>query len=171
MRHEPLPLKLPQPLGPAAPEFGWERFHAIAHELPPLFMEHWRELALNQDVIPLDPDWDKYYTMDVAGNLRVMTVRVPSGQLVGYCFLMVGPHLHYKSTLWGHVDMYWIHPAERQGWLGVRIFKTLIRDARAMGAANLTLATKTHFMDNRVTKLLQRLGFAPIETVHAMRLI
>ena len=162
--------RLPQPSALGTPEFGWERFHAIAHELPPLFMQHWRELALNQDTVPLDPDWDKFYGLDVQGTLRVLTVRVPSGQLVGYGFLLVGPHLHYKSTIWGHVDMYWIDPLYRQGWLGVRFFKTLIRDAKTMGAVNLTLATKYHFMDNRVTKLLQRLGFKPIETIHAMRL-
>ena len=83
---------------------------------------------------------------------------------------MVGPHLHYKSTIWGHVDMYWVDPVYRQGWTAMRLFKTLIKDARIMGVVNLTLATKLHFMDNRVTKLLQRLGFQPIETNHAIRL-
>jgi GNAT superfamily N-acetyltransferase len=170
-RHVPAPQK-PLPLsGLAAPEFGWERFHAIAHELPPLFMEHWRELALNQDVISLDPDWDKYYRLDIEGVLRILTVRVPSGQLVGYVFLMVGPHLHYKSTLWGHGDMFYLDPLYRQGWTGVRLFKALIADAKTMGVVNLTLATKLHFMDNRVTKLLKRCGFMPIETIHAMRLV
>lgn len=170
-RPERLPLKLLRPSDPAAPEFGWEAFNQIAHELPPLFTEHWRELALNQDVVPLDPDWDKYYQLDVTGVLRVLTARVPSGQLVGYVFLLAGPHLHYKSTIWGHVDMYWLDPLYRQGWIGVRMFKALITGARTMKVANLTLATKTHFMDNRVTKLLKRLGFVPIETIHAMRLI
>ena len=169
-RHVPLPQK-PLPLsGPAAPEFGWERFHAIAHELPPLFREHWAELALNRDVIPLAPDWDRYYAMDVAGTLRILTMRVPSGQLVGYVFLMVGPHLHYATTLWGQVDIFWIDPVYRQGWTGIRFLKTLIRDAKSMGVVNLLMGTKTHFMQNRVTKLLQRLGFKPIETIHAMRL-
>ena len=158
-----------QPSGPAAPEFAWERFSQIAHELPPLFLQHWRELALNQDAVPLDPDWDKFYALDVQGVLRVLTVRLDK-VLIGYAFLLVGPHLHYRSTVWGHVDMYWMDPVARSGWSGVKLFKTLSRDARAMGAVNLTLTTKHHFMDNRVTKLLQRLGFTPIETVHAMRL-
>jgi GNAT superfamily N-acetyltransferase len=174
-RHVPAP---PKPLPLSAPvthrhavEFGWERWHAIAHELLPMFPEHWKELALNKNVIPLDPDFDKCYRADIEGTLRIMTARVPSGQLVGYIFLLVGPHPHYKSTKWAHVDMYWLDPVYRQGWTGVRLFKTLIRDAKEMGCANLTLATKTHFMDNRVTKLLQMLGFVPIETIHAMRLV
>lgn len=167
------PEALPRPRSrrsdPAAPEFAWERFHAIAHELPPLFVEHWRELALNKDAIPLDPDWDRFYTLDVQNILRVLTVRL-DGSLVGYAFLLVGPHLHYRSTLWGNVDMYWLSPEMRAGWTGVKLFKTLIRDAKAIGVVNLTLSTKHHFMQNRVTKLLQRLGFVPTETVHSMRL-
>lgn len=167
---EPVLQRLPQRLDLGTPEFGWERFHTIAHELPPLFLEHWRELALNKDTIPLDPDWDRYYAEDVAGILRVLTARVPSGELVGYVFLKIGPHQHYKTTIWGLVDIYWIDPLYRQGWTGVRLFKTLIKDAKTMGVINLLLGTKTHFMENRVTKLLQRLGFKPIETIHAMRL-
>jgi GNAT superfamily N-acetyltransferase len=172
-----LPPKLPevkQPQSSTEPlqvvEFGWEKFHQIAHELPPLFVAHWKELALNQDTIPLVPDWDKYYRLDVEGVLHILTARVSTGALVGYCFLMVGPHLHYASTLWSHADMYWLDPFYRQGWTGARLFKETVKGARLMGAANLTLATKHHFMDNRVTKLLKRLGFAPIETIHAMRL-
>jgi GNAT superfamily N-acetyltransferase len=171
MLHVPPRLRPSPPSDLAAPEFGWERFHAIAHELPPLFMEHWRELALNQDTIPLDPDWDRYYRLDVEGVLRILTARLPTGQLVGYIFLLAGPHLHYRSTNWGAVDMFWTDPTIRAGWTGVRFLKTLVKDAKVMGVANLTLATKTHFMDNRVTKLLQRLGFKPIETIHAMRLV
>lgn len=151
------------------PSFQWERFHQIAHELPPIFIEHWKELALNQDAIPLAPDWDKFYNLDVQGILRILTVRV-EGHLVGYVFLLVSTHLHYATTLWAHADMFFLDPVARQGWTGVKLFKTLIRDVKAMGAVNLTLATKLHFSDNRVTKLLQRLGFMPIETVHSMRL-
>lgn len=153
-----------------AVEYGWEKFHQIAHELPSLFFAHWKELALNQDAIPLSPDWDKYYRLGIEGILHILTARTSNGLLVGYCFLMVGPHLHYATTLWAHADMYWLDPLYRQGWTGVRMFKELAKGARLLGAANLTLATKHHFGDNRVTKLLQRLGFMPIETIHAMRL-
>lgn len=161
---------LPRPSDPAQPEFGWERFYQLAHELPPLFMEHWKELALNQDAIPLDPDWDKYYALDISGALQVLTARLPSGQLVGYVFLVVGCPLHYKSTLFGGVDIFYLDPMVRAGWTGVRLIKELIKGAKALKIVHLSMHTKIHFAGNRVTKLLQRLGFVPIETVHAMRL-
>src|ERR1700753_1245125 len=170
MRHEVELHRPPAPSGLVQPEFGWEGVSAIAHELPPLFPQHWGGGALNQDIIPLAPDWDKYYRLDVEGILQVLTARLPSGRLVGYAFLMVGPHLHYVTTRWGHVDMFWTDPTVRAGWTGVRLFKALIAGAKELGVVNLTLTTKLHFAENRVTKLLQRLGFKPIETVHAMRL-
>ncbi len=124
---------------------------------------------MDKDAIPLDPNWDEFYALDVRGILRCLTVRLDKA-LVGYAFLLVGPHLHYKSTTWGHVDMFFIDPVARSGWTGVKFFKQLIRDSKLQGVVKLTVTTKHHFMDNRVTKLLQRLGFVPIETVHAMRL-
>jgi len=134
-----------------------------------LFHEHWKELALNQDTIKLDPNWDKFYALDVQGILRILTVRV-EGRLVGYVFLLFGPHLHYASTPWSHSDMFWLDPLYRQGWTGVKLFKALIRGATEMGAKNLTVPVKLHFMNARVIKLLERLGFKQIEVIMAMRI-
>ena len=125
-------------------------------------MEHWRELALNQDSIKLDPDWDRFYALDLQGLLRVLTVRV-EGHLVGYVFLIIGPHLHYKSTTWAHCDMFWLDPVYRQGWTGVKMFKELLRGVEEMGAQIASVPVKMHFMGGRVIKLLERLGFKQVE--------
>lgn len=169
------PASLPSPkrLDRAAPElnaptFAWERFNQIAKDLPVLFTEHWKELALNQDIIPLAPDWDRYYAYDVQGILRVLTVRV-EGRLVGYVFLLFGPHLHYVTTPWGHGEMFYLDPLYRQGWTGVKLFKELIKGCEGMGAKMLTVPVKLHFMNARVIKLLERLGFKQIEVVMARR--
>lgn len=168
-RHAREPLPVLQRSGRAAPEFAWERFSAIAHELPPLFTEHWRELALNQDSIKLDPDFDRFYRLDVEGVLRILTVRA-EGQLIGYVFLLFGPHLHYASTPWGHSDMFWLDPVYRQGWTGVKLFKELVRGVEIMGAKVLTVPVKLHFMNARVIKLLERLGFRQIEVIMSKRI-
>ena len=75
-RHVPRPRQAQRPSAPATPEFNWERFPEIAGELPPLFRAHWREIALNQETVPLEPDWQRYYEMDLARFLHVLTVRV-----------------------------------------------------------------------------------------------
>lgn len=159
----------PRASAPARPEFAWERFSAIAHELPSLFRQHWREIALNQDAVELDPDWDKYLGLEALGILHVLTVRV-SGALVGYVFVAVGPHLHYASTKWAVVDMFWLNPVYRFGWTGVRMLIENERHLREIGVKIVHIALKLHFKGGRVAKLFKRLGYAPIEEVWAKRL-
>lgn len=130
-----------------------------------LFIEHGKELASTQ----IDIDFDQYYALDVQGILRILTVR-DAGQLVGYAFVLFGPPANHKQELWAQTSMYWLDPVLRQGWTGVKLFKTLIHDAKVMGASKLVVASTIGFEHNRVTKLLQRLGLKPTETLHSMRL-
>jgi GNAT superfamily N-acetyltransferase len=167
MLHDPQRHLRRQRLGPAAPEFGWERFNAIAHDLPALFVEHGKEISPE---VPLGIDWDQYYALDIQGVLRVLTVRV-EGSLVGYVFTAFGPPLNHKQEVWAQALMYWLDPLHRQGWTGFKMFKALIRGARDMNAAKLTVASTLGFSDGRVTKLLQRLGLKPTELLHSMRLV
>jgi hypothetical protein len=46
LRDEPLGIR-----------FAVERLSAVMHELPPLFYEHWLEVALDKDRIALDLDF------------------------------------------------------------------------------------------------------------------
>ena len=152
----------------AAPELKWERFMAIAKELPPLFKKHHAEIALNREAIPLDPDWDRYYNADLAGMLRCLTVRV-RGVLVGYIFVVVSPHLHYASTVFAQTDIFWLDPAWRQGWLGIRMFKQMEETLREWGVKVIYVNAKLHFMAERGTigKLFERLGYKPTEMLYS----
>jgi GNAT superfamily N-acetyltransferase len=158
----------PTTSGLAKPEFRWEKFSAIMRELPPLFRRHWREIALNQDHVPLDPDWDQYLTLELGGMLHVLTVRV-KGVLVGYVFMLTFPHLHYASTAWAGTDIYWLDPTLRFGWTGVRMFRHVELRMRAMGIKVIAVNMKLHFEAGRGTigKIFERLGYKPIETIYS----
>ncbi len=163
-------LPLPKASAPARPETAvtlqWERFGLIAKEFPVLFKQHWAEIALNQDKIPLDPNWEQYFNFDLADVLNVLTVRA-NGVLVGYVFVLVFPHLHYCSTAWAQTDMFWLDPAYRQGWTGVKMFRETERHVKARGCKVLHVVVKLHFEAGRGTlgKVLQRLGYKAVETV------
>ena len=169
-RHVPRPRQDPKPSARAAPEiaFAWERFPNIVGELPPLFKRHWQEIALNQDSIPLEPDWPRYYELDLARILHVLTVRV-SGLLVGYCFVIVHPHLHYASTLFAQTDIYWLDPVFRRGSTGIRMFREVETYLRAGGCKVVYVNVKLHFLKERGTldKLFRRLGFMPTEMLYS----
>jgi hypothetical protein len=135
-------------------------------ELPPLFRRHWREIALNHDRVPLDPNWEQYLQYELAGILHVLTVRY-RGALVGYVFMLVHPHLHYASTSWAQTDLYWLDPSMRLGWTGVRMFRHVELRMKALGAKVILANMKLHFEKERGTlrAVFQRLGYVAIEVM------
>jgi hypothetical protein len=158
-RPEKQPRRPPRASGPARPEFSWEKFSAIVHEIRPL----------NQDTVPLDPDWDRYLALENADLMHVLTVRV-DGSLVGYVFVCVGPHLHYASTKWAVVDMFWLNPLYRVGWTGVRMMRDLEKGVSEIGAKVLHISHKMHVKEGRVSSIFRRLGYRPIEEIWAKTL-
>jgi hypothetical protein len=50
-------------------------------ELKPMFPAHWAELALNQDKVPLDPQYEIYLERDRQGEVLFVTGRT-EGQIV-----------------------------------------------------------------------------------------
>jgi len=170
-RPERAPRQHPKPLAGAAPEFQWEPLSQLTREIRPLFTRHWREIALNRD-IPLDPDWERYLAYEFGGVLHVLTVRV-DGVLAGYLFVCVGPHLHYASTTWAVVDMFWLDPLHRFGWTGIKMFRELEKRMRQMRVRVIHVSEKIHFTNPRgeaVGTIFRRIGYRPIEKVWAKAL-
>lgn len=121
--------------------------------------DHWREVALDRDAVPLDPDVDAYDSHADTGVLHVVTVR-KDGEVVGYHLSIVSPHLHYKSTLCAFVDIYWLRPDCRQGLTGLNLFKEVERTLKARGVVKVYSGTKRH-LDAGV--LFERLGWTEAE--------
>ena len=148
--------------------FDVEPFRAIMRELPPLFYEHWQEIALDKDVIALDPDFDRYVAMDLAGILLTHTVRV-DGILVGYFISLVLPALHYRRSLQAFTDIYYLAKAARRGHLAQRFFQYVAADLKRRGVQKQSIMRKLH-TDPRIGLLWERLGYRPIE-VHYSKLL
>lgn len=150
----------------------FEPFYVIARELPPLFRKHWRELAVHRDVIPLDPNWDMYMQNAVQGFLHVLTVRADD-VLVGYIFNLVGPHLHYKTTVHAMVDMYWLDPKYRRGMFPLKMFRENEKHLKKIGAVRIYIGEKLHFKNARgrhTRTLFRRLGYKAVD-VHYTKLL
>ncbi len=144
---------------------GFESWYVISHELPPLFERHWREIGVDHDRIPLAPNWDQYHMLAATDVLRMFTAR-SNGVLVGYISNLVGPHLHYATTLHAELEMFWLDPAYRaaeNGWFALRWFRENERFLKSLGVKRIAVAEKLHFKAGRVGVLFRRLGYAPIE--------
>lgn len=137
--------------------FRSENFRNVQPELPELLRRHWAEVALDHDEVPLDPDYLRYYALQDAGSLSTITARVgPGGPLVGYHIMIVSGHLHYRDTLHGVTDVYYLTPEQRKGFNGVRLFKAVDVEAKLLGVKKRVTATKDHM---NMGRLLERLGY------------
>ena len=163
-RHVREPLPPPKLSDLGTPRFKWEKFRAISRELLPLWQRHWEEIAQDRDSVPLDPDFDNYYRLDLEGILHILTVRV-DGELAGYTFSLIGPHLHYHSTKTAQTEMFWLAPEHRSGWTGVRLLRLTRRGLRDRGVKLHLINFKIGFESGRVGKLLSRLGYRPTDIV------
>lgn len=136
-------------------EYAVESWTDIMEELKPFAPLHWAELAVTQDEVPLDLDWDKFCKLDADGTLHTVTVR-DSGKLIGYHVTLVGTHLHYKSTIHGMVDLYFVLPEYRKQRVGLHLFKFAERALKTLGVVKIITGTKCH-LPNDV--LFEHLGY------------
>jgi ribosomal protein S18 acetylase RimI-like enzyme len=130
-----------------------EPLEAIFDELQPLLEMNWAEAAVEKDISPHDPDWAKYYALEAAGILGIVTLRV-NGKLGGYVACLVGPTMQSKSTVWGQIDTIWLHPKLRRGRLGDRLLQFAEDQLKAAGAKIVKIDTAP-----RVSNWLVRKGY------------
>ena len=74
-------------------EYQEETYDSVIDEIKPLLEGHYQEIANNRDVIKLNPDYEIYKRFCELGQIRIVTARA-DGELVGYCIVVVRPHLH-----------------------------------------------------------------------------
>lgn len=143
-------------------QFQCERWREVESEIVRLMPLHWQELALDQETIRLDLDFLAYRTLDAQGDLMVITAR-HEGQLKGYYVGMVRPHLHYRSTIFGICDAYWIHPDERRGKLGVEFFQFVENVLKGRGAKSMITTSKKHL---NIAPLFAHLGHKEVGSIY-----
>lgn len=139
-----------------------ERFEDCLPELRAIFPRHWQELALFQDRMPLDPQYDEYVVRERAGRLLLVTVR-KDGKIAGYYTAQVAPGFHYASTLTGTLDIMYIVPEERERGLAMPLFRQVERALRHRGVKLWYSGYKTA-NSLGLDRLLPLIGFKPADT-------
>ena len=124
---------------------------------------HWREVAIHQDEIPLEPDYDEYARMHRIGALH-LTVARNRGAVVGYATAILRRHLHYRSSLTAFFDLYYLRPANRHGMTGVRLLQHVENAMRARGVQRIFTGTKVTL---DMSRIFNRLGYTETERLHA----
>lgn len=150
-----------------------ESFTKCFEEIQPLTVEHWRELALEQDKVPLDPRWDIYLERDHVGDILFVTVR-EKGKLLGYFVGFVGPGLHYKSCKTLQMDVFWIHPDLRDSdslssieaeVIAEDLFSAVQQEAKRRGVKRIFVGSKMH---KDASALFERIGYTEVERYYSL---
>jgi GNAT superfamily N-acetyltransferase len=143
-----------------------EEFAPFLEEVKPLLPEHYAELALNQDRVPLAPQYDEYLRRDALGMVMAVTVR-DAGEFVGYFVGFIAPGLHYSTCLTLQLDIFWIHPDHRGQKGGFLLFKAVEAEAKRRGVQRLFVGSKTHLPADF---LFDKLGYTKVESVYSAML-
>ena len=104
-------------------EYKQEFLCTCLDDFKPMLEEHWKEVALHQDSIKLDPDYDQYYRLEEEGALRCFTARDDEGTPIGYVVFFLRPHMHYKDTLWAYMDILYVDPNHRGAKVPINLIK------------------------------------------------
>jgi len=144
-------------------DYQQEFLRDIKRELHDLFDLHWREIALNQEKIALNPDWETYHALEDSGKLQVFTAR-QSGRLVGYVFTLQSRHLHYKDHIMAITDLIYLHPDFRRGWAASKLFRFVEKCLVADGVSMLTMGMKHH---KPFSVILERMGYSPHDVTYS----
>ena len=144
-------------------KYQQEFLSQVQPDIEPLINLHWKEIALNQDKIKLNPDWEAYANLEAEGKLQVFTAR-EGDLLVGYFVVTLGYNIHYKDHMCASNDVIYMHKDYRKGFAGIRLIKFAEKTLREDGVSTLTINTKIH---QPFDKVLERLKFKPIERVYS----
>lgn len=138
-----------------------ERWTDVVSEIGDLWQAHYDEIGTDKDRIPLAPDLEGYQTLDGSGRLHIVSAR-RDGVLIGYIFALVGAHLHYRTTLFANLDIYYIAPACRRGALALRMFREMERSLKARGVVKVIGNTK---LAHDRARLFEALGWREAERI------
>lgn len=148
-------------------DFKQEFLATCFEEAGELFELHYREIALNQDAIKLNPDIEQYEEAERIGALKIFTAR-DEGKIVGYFAVLVTRSLHYADHIYANNDVIFLHPEYRKGFTASKLIKFALDCLAQDGISMLFINTKLH---RPFDILLRRLGFDHVENVYAKRLI
>lgn len=104
--------------------YAIESFSECLTELQDLLPLHYQELALNQDKVPLSPQYDIYLHREELGELLFVTAR-EKGILIGYFIGFIANGLHYSTCLTCTMDIFYITPEKRGSNAGWFLFQTV----------------------------------------------
>lgn len=140
-----------------------ESFEQQLNELKVLLPAHYKELALNQDSVPLDPQYEFYIERERAGGLLFVVLR-DVGEMIGYYIGFIAPGLHYKTCLTCTTDIFFVRADKRGGRAGIKMFQFVEKELKRRGVMRWFTGSKIH---HDASALFEFLKFDRVEIYYS----
>lgn len=142
-------------------EYARESIASFKHEVESLLHEHFESAITNKEYA-LQPQWDIYNAMQLAGNMVAYTVRDKS-KLVGYASVYIFQSLYSTNRIEAQYDMIYIKPEHRKARVGANLIRYIEKDLQKNGIKQIAIGSLRHQpFDN----LLEWLGYKSAEVVY-----
>ena len=143
----------------------------LADGLEEMLFDHWQEVGLDHDEVPLAPNWAEYREHERVGRHRVIAMR-EFGELVGYNAFFVNKSLNYRHTLFATNNVIWVKPEKRKGMAGIRLLRDSEKLLKGIGAVKIFYHIKVHVLlgarqSGTMGDILLRLGYRRIEECYS----
>ncbi len=122
-------------------KYQHEKYNDVIEELKPHLHEHYKEVAMYQDKIDFDPNYEAYEAAQENDMLYVYTMR-DDGELAGYNIFFVQAHPHYKSDIFAVNDIVYIAPNYRHKSDTVEFFQYCENELKELGVSVITYHMK-----------------------------
>jgi len=138
-----------------------ETLARVRADAEPLLRQHYEEIALYKERVPLAPDWGRYEHLEATRSLPIYTAR-RDGRLIGYSVFLLSYHLHYVHTLVAANDILYLDPEHRKGTTGIKLIKYSEAELKKLGVDRILWHVK---FDHDFRKILHRLGYRDEEAI------
>lgn len=143
--------------------FQEEKLATCLEEAEPLLKRHWEAVAINKDLVPLEPSYRRYVDAEQMQRFCVCTAR-DNGELLGYAAFFVDYSIHYATTKSADCDVIWLEPDARRGRAALRLIEFSENALRRRGVFDVRIRVK--IAHPALGRLLERaMNYTPIETV------
>jgi L-amino acid N-acyltransferase YncA len=143
--------------------YALEPWATYYRDCEPLWPEHYTEIAVDKDRMPMRPDVATYQALDAAGRLQIVVAR-DDGRMVGYVLSVIRPHLHYADVLCGYEDAYFLTQSRRRGMVGVKLLREAVRYMQSVGVQKAFFMTKVSL---NMGPIFERMGFTMTDVVYS----
>lgn len=134
---------------------------SFKHEVESILQEHFESAIPNKEYA-LQPQWEMYNAMQLAGSMVAYTVR-DKGELVGYASVYIFQSLYSTNRTEAQYDMIYIKPEHRKARVGANLIRYIEKDLLENGIKQIAIGSLRHQpFDN----LLEWLGYKSVEVIY-----